>query len=255
MNQLTGLRLFVAQDLQERFTGNVVGIAWAVLLPLLQLTLFGLLFVHVFNARAPAHLGEISFLAFLAVGMWPWFAFAEAVGRGATVLVDQAALLGKVAIPPWQLIGARVLVAFLLHGVGFLIVVLVLAVNGDPLHWAMLPALLLPWSLLLLLAFAMAVGLATLHVFLRDVGQIVPYLLTAMMFSAPIFFAMSSLPAPIADWFAWNPVSWPISAIREALLGGQWPGGLGVGLAAMLATAAAGIGVHLRLRAHIEDFL
>ncbi|MCB1553187.1 MAG: ABC transporter permease [Xanthomonadales bacterium] len=255
MKPMAGLRLFVRQDFEERFTGNVVGTAWALVLPLLQLGLFGLLFVHVFNARAPQDLGAISYLAFLALAMWPWFAFSEAVGRAATALVDHAGLLGKVAIPYWQLVLARVVVAFAMHGVGFVLVVLVLAFNGDAIAWSHLPWLLLPWTLLFVVACCMALGLATLNVFVRDVAQIVPYLMTAMMFSAPIFFALSALPEFVSRWLQLNPVTWPIGTIRQIALGAPWPAGFVVGLTSATAVSLLGIATYLRLRRHVEDFL
>jgi ABC-type polysaccharide/polyol phosphate export permease len=61
------LRLFVRQDLRQRFSGNVLGIAWAGLSPLLQLALFALVFVHIFKARVPGLTGS-GYVAFLALG-------------------------------------------------------------------------------------------------------------------------------------------------------------------------------------------
>lgn len=248
------LRLFIRQDLQRRFAGNAVGIAWAVILPLLQLALFALVFVHIFKARVP-DLEQASYVAFLAIGMWPWFAFSEGVGRGAGALVENAGLLGKVAVDYWQLIAARVLVAFGLHGIGFVLVLAVLAVTGEALHWGWLPWLLLPWALLLLLSLAAAVMLALLQVFIRDFEHITPYLLTALMFTAPILYAPSMLGPELQRWLAWNPLAWPITAVREPLLRGELP--VGAGIAALIALLLVVVTALLyrRLRAHVEDFL
>lgn len=252
--QWSALRLFVRQDLQRRFAGNTVGIAWAVILPLLQLALFALVFVHIFKARVP-DLDQLSYLAFLAIGMWPWFAFSEAVGRGAGALVENAGLLGKVAVTYWHLIAARVLVAFALHGVGFLLVLAVLLLRAEPLAWAWLPFLLLPWLQLLALALALATMLALLHVFVRDFEHITPYLLTALMFTAPILYAPAMLGPELRGWLQFNPLAWPITAIREPLLRGSLPegGALGLLLAALIAALAAWL--YRRLRPHVEDFL
>lgn len=248
------LRLLVRQDVQKRFAGNAVGIAWAVILPLLQLALFGLVFVHVFKARVP-DLDQVSYLAFLAIGMWPWFAFSEGVGRAAGALVENAGLLGKVAVPYWQLICARVLVAFGLHGLGFVLVLLVLALTGEALHWGFLAWLLLPWTVLLVLALAAGTVFALLQVFVRDFEHITPYLLTALMFTAPILYAPSMLGDELRVWLQWNPLAWPITAIRQPLLQGTLPAGSAAGLLTVLLVALAAWALYRRLRDHVEDFL
>ncbi len=101
------ISLLVRQDLRQRFTGNILGAAWAVLAPLLQLLVFAVVFVQIFKARVPG-LDERGYVAFLALGMWPWFAFSEAVARGVSALTDSAGLLAKVAVPTWDVVTARV---------------------------------------------------------------------------------------------------------------------------------------------------
>jgi lipopolysaccharide transport system permease protein len=74
-------RLFTRQDLSTRFQGNVGGLAWAFAAPVLQLGIFYFVFTQIFKARVPG-LEGVGYLAFLALGFWPWFAFSEAVGGG-----------------------------------------------------------------------------------------------------------------------------------------------------------------------------
>ncbi|HET9049987.1 MAG TPA: ABC transporter permease [Chiayiivirga sp.] len=249
------LRLLITQDLRQRFTGNVLGGAWAVLAPLVQLVVFAVVFVHIFKARVPG-LDERGYVAFLALGMWPWFAFAEAVSRGASGLTDGAGLLGKVAISTWQLVLARVIGAFVIHGVGFLAVALLLSVWRGGIHLAWLPLTFMAWMVLFVLALAVAQVLAICSVFARDTQQILGHLLTAWMFLTPILYAPSLVPPIFQAWMRLNPMTDVIASIREPLLWGGgamvWPW-LSCGIA--LATLGLAWLMHRRFRPFVREFL
>ncbi len=249
------LRLLVQQDLRQRFTGNVLGAAWAVLAPLLQLLVFALVFVHIFKARVPG-LDERGYIAFLALGMWPWFAFSEAVARGTSGLTDNAGLLDKVAVSTWQVVAARVIAAFIVHGLGFLLVTLVLAAWQGQVSLGWWPLTLPSWAGLFAFAPAPAPIAAICNVFARDTQQILTYLLTAWMFLTPILYDSSLLPAAFEPWMRANPMAGLIAAIRDPLLWRNadtvlpWMSLLVAALALLLAW-----GMHRRFRPHVREFL
>lgn len=249
------VRLFIRQDLTQRYAGNVIGLAWAALGPLLQLALFAVVFVHIFKARVPGLDGN-GYVAFLALGMWPWFAFAEAVGRGAGALTEQAGLLGKVAVSPAVLIAARTTTPFLLHFGGFVLVLAVLPWLGTSLHWQWLPVTFLAW----LPMYALALGVGTLaamtQVFVRDLGQLIGYLLSAWLFLSPILYPRDMAPAAMQPWFSINPVAGWVENIREPLLFGRvFPEAALAALVGTLVVGAVAAFVYRRLRPHVEDFL
>ena len=214
------IRLFLRQDFNQRFADNAIGMAWALILPLAQLGLFAVLFIQIFNAR-----------------------------------VDNAGLLGKVAVPLWVLILARVLMAFALHGIGFILVLLVLWLDGAPLAWSWLGLMLLAWPPLFLLACAAATILSLLRVFVRDLAQITPFLLTALMFSSPILYAAEMMPERVRGWLALNPLAVWISAIRDPLLWDRGMLNLLPGLVGLVLLMIIAVLMYRRLRVHVEDFL
>jgi lipopolysaccharide transport system permease protein len=246
---------FARQDLAQRFTGNALGIAWAVLAPLLQLALFAFIFIFIFKARVPG-LDGLGYVAFLSLGMWPWFAFSEAVTRSTTALTEQASLLGKVAVPPATLVGARVLTAFGLHGFGFLLIVALLALLPvDTRPW-LLPLTLLAWAGMAVLSVGVGLLLAVGNVFIRDLQQIVAYVLPALMFLSPILYTVEMAPEPMRPWMALNPIAGFVDAVRGPLLFGDlapvlpWSALLVSGALLLLALA-----FYRRLRGHVVDFL
>lgn len=249
------LRLLVTQDLRQRFTGNVLGMAWAVLAPLLQLVVFAVVFVHIFKARVPG-LDEQGYIAFLALGMWPWFAFSEAVARGSTGLTEAASLLGKVAVSTWQVVSARVIGAFIIHGVGFIAVILLLVLWWGQISLGWVLAILPGWFGLFVLGLGLAQITAIANVFARDTQQILNYLLTAWMFLTPILYDQSLLPESFKRWLWINPVTDLTLSIRDPLLwGGKgvlWPWSAVLISLAVLVLAWL---MYRRFRPYVREFL
>ena len=249
------IAFFTRQDLVQRFIGNGLGFGWAIIAQLAQMALFSLIFVHIFKARLTGVEG-VSFIAFLAMGMWPYFAFSEAVSRGMNTFTDQSTLLTKVAVTPWHLLVARVNGAFLVHGTGFLLVVAVLAITGEPVHpmllWATLPSWLGLYALSLGCALLFAVG----NVFVRDLREIVTYLLSAALFLSPIMYASTMAPPFLQPWLRLNPLTGFVEGIRDTLLGIEavallpWQSWLFTALLGVLAVFC-----YRRVRPHLIEFL
>lgn len=221
-------RLFVAQDLQARFTGSLLGAAWSLIAPLLQLAVFYVVFLHIFKARVP-DLAPDAYLAFLALGFWPWFAFSEAVARSTTAVQDHAALAAKIALPRVLSVIAKVIASFAVHGIGFVAVLLVLLLVGPPLHWGGLPAALALWVPLFCLALGTGLLVAALQVFVRDLAQSIAPLLSLWFFLTPIVYALQMTPPALSSVLAWNPLTAVVEGQRSLLLFGHatitgWPG-------------------------------
>ena len=85
---------FFRRELTTRYLGSVSGLAWALLSPLAILAVYHFVFTNIF--RATSFAGQ-SFLAFVAVALWPWLAAQEALQRGALSLAGYAGMIRKVA--------------------------------------------------------------------------------------------------------------------------------------------------------------
>lgn len=242
------------RDLSERHQGSLLGIGWNLLQPLLQLAVLSLVFTHLLPARAAT--GHVPYAAFLALGLWPWQVFANALSRGTTALTDNAALIGKVALPHSLYVLARVLGSVLPDLAGMVLVLGAIVVYGLPLSIAGLPVMVL--ALLVVLAYSLAAALiaSVLQVFLRDVGFAVGQLLTLEFFISPVLYDRTQLPEPFATVLAFNPLAAPIEAIRAGLLGlpVAWTA-LGASAAFALIVLLFARGLFARARPHIEDFL
>lgn len=245
---------FFQRELSNRFAGSFSGGLWALFQPLIQLAVYSFVFVHVFKARVPGA-DAPGYVPFLVVAMWPWTAFSEAIVRSTTTIQDNAALIGKVALPRELLVVASVASSFAVHLAGFVAILIVLIVTGK----GIVVSGLVPAILLFVPLFALTLGFALLfsavQVFVRDLVQALGQLMTLLMFAGPVFYDRSQF--PWGAWFDANPFTFYAESFRALLLHYgtfDW-----TRFAIALATAAVvlliGHRVFRRLDPHFEDFL
>jgi ABC-type polysaccharide/polyol phosphate export permease len=223
LNWLTNnfFRQLVSRAIRTNYLENLTGFSWLILQPLMLLAVYGFVFTTIFKARVPASF-EIGFVPYLAVAFWPWTAFSESILRSANTVSANAALIGKVAFPVELLPLSTVTATFMMHTVGYIAVLLVLQLIGTDIHWL---GVLMAVPLLVLLFF-LSCGLALfasgLQVFIRDVGQILPPLMTFWFFTTPILYSSSILPPHIVDLMKLNPMSWYMERLRDFILFGNY---------------------------------
>lgn len=251
---LRELAVLLRIELAARRIFRSNGLLHLVVLPLAQLGVYAWVFGVIFKARVPG-LDSQGYVAFLALGMWPWIAFSEGVSRGASAIVDHAGLCTKARVSPLLLVLSRVLTSFAVHGLGLLAVLLVLALLGPELRWAGLGTYVLGWLGLFPAALALALLFALLTLFSRDMQQLLPLLLTVGLFASPILYTSAMQPAAARALGFLNPAGLAISFGRDGLFGAaEWT---------LIAQSLAGSAVLLllaawtfrRLRGVIVDYL
>jgi len=247
---------FIRRDIRNRYLGSFSGGLWALLQPLIQLAVYGFVFVYVFKARVPGA-DAPGYVPFLALGLWPWTAFAEGLTRATTAIQDNAALIGKVALPRAVLVFAAVASGFLIQGVGFCAIVIALRLSGVPVDLLALPIALCGFIQLFILALGFAFLFSAVQVFVRDLAPALPQLLMLWMFASPIFYARSQLPDRYQGWLDFNPFTHYAEFFRATLLhsGSVAVSAQVISLALALVVLATGFVVFRRLGPHFEDFL
>lgn len=249
-------RQLLSRAVRTDYLHNLTGFAWLVVQPLLLLAVYAFVFTTIFKARAGGD-GAIGFVPFLAVAFWPWTAFSESVLRASGAITANAALIGKVAFPSELLPLSSVTATFLMHMAGYLAVLVVLELLGTPLYWPGLLAALPLLALLCLFAASLALFASALQVFVRDVGQILPPLMTFWFFTTPILYSADVLPQGLAAVMRYNPMAWYADRLRDFLLYGDFRLAL-ADLAVPLLTVALfllALAFFRRFSLHFEDFL
>jgi len=258
MNLLSNsiFRQLVSRSIRTDYLENVSGFAWLILQPLLLLGVYSFVFNTIFRARIP-DAADIGFVPYLAVAFWPWTAFSEAILKGSNTVTANAALIGKIAFPGELLPLSMVSATFLMNMTGYLVVLLVLQLTGTHVHWlgvlAAVPLLLVLWFF----ACAFTLFTSALQVFVRDMAQILPPVMTFWFFTTPILYSASILPEGLAAIFRWNPMTWFVTHLRDLILFGRFTPGwadLAVPLI-VLVLLWLGLKFFRRFAGHFEDFL
>lgn len=247
---------FIRRELNTRYLGSISGMLWVLLHPVALLLLYNFLFGTVFQTRLEGVPAEL-LLAYVAVALWPWLMFSEGLSRATAAVQDHGALLGKVAVPAGLLVLANLATTFALHSVGFLFILLVFKLSGQPLLWSGFLWVLPGISLLFVFTLGLALLTSAIQVLIRDLAQVLGQLLGFWFFLTPVLYGRKQLPESLHPWFDLNPLSFYAEASRTVLLDRPGPGWPQLGIAVLVAAASLGVGlwVFRRLRPHFEDFL
>jgi lipopolysaccharide transport system permease protein len=246
-----------AREFTQRFRGSVLGVAWAVLIPLLTALIYTFVFSTVFRARWPGVAdGPFDFAIIFLTGIVVHTIFAEAVARAPALVVGNANYVKKVIFPLEILPIVSVLTALTNASIGIAIVVFGnLILNGE-LHITIitLPLIVAPY---LVFIIALVLFFAAVGVYLRDLSQVVALLITITMFLTPIFFPIESVPPRFQTLIWLNPLTFIVQQVRGVVIFGQWPNFLGLMIytVASLASLALAFWLFQRLRNGFADVL
>jgi lipopolysaccharide transport system permease protein len=230
------LYFLVWREVKVRYKQTVLGVAWAVLQPLMTMAIFTVIFGMFVNVPSDG----LPYPLFALAALLPWTYFSEAMTRSSVSLVGDAQLIRKVYFPRLIMPLAAVVspaVDFLL---AFILLLAMMAWYGLSPTWGII---MLPGFLLLGLITALAVGLwlSALNVRYRDVRHIVPFLIQCWMYASPVAYPVSIVPEGWRVLYGLNPMAGVIEGFRWALLGKQSPD-IGIMLVSVMAVIALLIG-------------
>jgi lipopolysaccharide transport system permease protein len=210
------------RDLAARYRGSAADVLWMVFHPLLLMLTYLFVFGVVLRARFAGDPSTAGFALYFLAGMLPWLAISEPLGRAPSALIEHRQFVKKLVFPVELLNVSHALSALVTQMVGLVLLCLLLFfVRGHvPVTALLLPLFLLPQ---LLLTVGCSWILSALGVFLRDLGQIIGFLLTLLFFLTPICYPEESLPEGLVWYFRRNPVYILVRGWRMLLLSGELP--------------------------------
>ncbi len=245
------------RDVVGRYRGSAMGILWSFLNPVLMLIVYTFVFNVVFRARwGTGGASRTEFAIVLFVGLIIHALFAECVNRAPGLIVGNVNYVKKVVFPlevlPWVAMGSALFHALVSVGV----LLLAFALVHWRLNWTAIffPLLIAP---LVLLTMGITWFVASLGVFIRDIGQTTGIITTIMLFLSPVFFPSSALPEPYRGLLQVNPLTFIIEQSRDVLIWEKLPdwGGLLVYFVASVAVAWLGLFWFQRTRKGFADVL
>ena len=229
------LFLFLAwRDILIRYKQTAVGVAWAVVQPLLTMIVFTVVFGRI--AKLPSNDAPYAIMTFAA--LLPWQFFANAMSFSSNSLVASANMVRKVYFPRLIIPASSTVSGALDFAISFVMLIVMMIwyrvvgpANPDEIPILFRPhLLLLPFFFLLCLMAAFGVGLwlSALNVKYRDVKYVVPFLVRMGLYVSPVGFMSSVVPEKWRFWYSLNPMVGVIDGFRWAVLGPKfepyWPG-------------------------------
>jgi len=212
------------RDFTVRYRQTVIGVAWAVIRPVLTVAIFTIIFGKI--AKLPTE-GGAPYPLMVFAAMLPWTFFSTALSDTSNSLLANASLVSKIYFPRLIVPGSKAVVAFIDFFISFLILVAMMAWYRFAPGWEVifLPAFIL-------LAFLAAIGpglwITALNVKYRDFIYLIPFLVQFGLYVSPVGFSSALVPAEWRLLYSLNPMVAVIDGFRWCLLGGAtpiyWPG-------------------------------
>jgi lipopolysaccharide transport system permease protein len=235
------------REVAGRYRGSVLGIFWSLINPLFMLAIYTTVFGGIFHSRwqvpgreAGQHsMGEFAIIIF--AGLTIFQIFAEVINRAPGLVIANSNYVKKVVFPLEVLVPVALGTA-LFHAavsIGVLVVFEVIFMGGVPWTALLLPLVLAPFCLMVL---GLGWMLASLGTYLRDIGQLLGTVVTALMFLSPVFFQRGAMPGGLGTWLVLNPLTIPIEQTREVLLWGNLPEWRALAAYAIVAATIAVLG-------------
>jgi lipopolysaccharide transport system permease protein len=208
--------VLVSRDMKLRYKRSIIGLAWTMLNPLLQLLVIGFVFSNILGQVAP------HYASFLFIGLLIWNWFASALVGATSSIVDNRDLIKCPEFPHWILPVVLVISHMIQFLLSFPILFLMLLVEHVHLTQVIfaLPLIIL---LQFILTLSLAYMFATFHVTFRDTQYLLSVILTLAFFFTPVFYEVSTIPEVYQPLFRLNPMAHVLNAYRELLLHGRVP--------------------------------
>lgn len=249
---------FTRRDIVGRYRGSLLGLSWTIVSPLIMLAAFTLVFYGFFDLKWPVKAtgsAKLDFSLQVFIGLLAFNWFAEVITRAPALIVNHPNLVTKVVFPlpilPWACVFAASFQALISLA---LLLILTTFLAGASVTWLALPLLVAPY---LLLMAGLALWLAALGVYLRDLAPLTGLLTSIMMFLSPVFYPLSTVPEKWQAAYLCNPLALLVTQLRNLVFMHQWPEPVSLAWLYLAATMvlASGYWLFNRLRGGFADVL
>ncbi len=205
----------VWRDIKVKYKQTLLGMAWAVIQPVMTMLVFTFLFDRV--AKLPTE--GIPYPVFSFAALLPWGLFVTALNQGSRSLVAHQNMVTKIYFPRLILPMASVfagVVDFLIAAVIFVFLLFYFQVTPA---WRLLWTLPLFLLLAIVTALGVALWLSAINVQYRDVNQALPFLTQFWLFATPVAYSASVISEKWKLVYSLNPMAGVVNGFRWALLG------------------------------------
>lgn len=237
----------VKRDFTKKYKRTILGMAWSMLSPLMNLLIMWLVFNNLFGNNVD------HYVVYLFSGQLVFSFFTDATNLGMNALLSNAGIFTKINVPKYLFLFSQNVSSLINFGLTLLIYFAFVAIDGVPFTWKFL-FLIYPVGCLIVFNLGLGLILSTLLVFFRDMQYLWGILTQLIMWLSAIFYTIDAYSAFAQNLFLLNPLYLYIRYFRKIVLENTIPS---VGfhlLAAAFALVAFGIGAYM-YRRYNHEFL
>ena len=205
------------RDITVRYKQTVIGVAWALIRPVLTMIVFTVIFGKL--AKLPTE-GNAPYAIMVYAALLPWQFFASSLSESSNSLINNANLITKVYFPRLIIPASTVVTNLVDFFISFVILLVLMGYYQYPptMRFLLLPAFLL---IAFLTSFGVGLFLTSLNVKYRDFRYIVPFIIQFGFYVSPVGYSSSIIPEKYRLLYSLNPMVGVIDGFRWAILGGK----------------------------------
>lgn len=208
----------VWRDVKVLYAQTILGFAWAILNPLIQIVIFTIIFGKIAKITSEG----VPYILFSSVAIIPWTYMAQSMTQSSQSLVLNQGMLGKIYFPRLIYPMISVLSKLVDFGISFFIILILMLYYRVSPTWNLL---FFPLFFIMMMSIPAGVGLwlSSLSIRFRDLKYAMPFLIQMLIYLAPIVYSASSIPEQYRIIYSLNPIVGVIEGYRACLLGTQMP--------------------------------
>lgn len=228
----------VKRDFTKKYKRTILGMAWSILSPLINLLVMWLVFSNMFGNNVN------HYAIYLFAGQLVFSYFADATSLGMNSLVSNAGIFTKVNVPKYLFLFSQNVSSLINFGLTLLVFFGFVAFDGIPFTWKFL-CLLFPMACLIIFNLGMGLILSALFVFFRDMQYLWGIMTQLLMWLSAVFYTIDSYSYTAQCLFLLNPVYLYIRYFRKIVIDGVIPTAQFHLLAIAYALIAYGVGAYM----------
>jgi len=230
------LRNLTLAELKLRYRDSVLGFLWTVLNPLFFLLILAFVFSRLIRFEIPRY------PLFLFAGLTSWLMIQQTVVIATGSIVNNQALIRKVAVPKLVFPLSNVLARYVDHAALLIILLAFIPIYGAAMGWSLF---FLPVAVAMHIVFSLGLSLlcAVAYIKVRDVQNIVAVVFQALFYATPILYPVEVLPEKFRAVLMWNPFYYFVEMVRAPVYGGTLPKAGDIAIAAGLAVGVCVAGM------------
>lgn len=206
----------VKRDFKKKYKRTVLGMAWSILAPLLQLIVMRIVFTQFFGNRME------HYTTYLFCGNLIYSYYRESTTGGMNSLMSNAGIFSKVNVPKYMFLLSKNISALINFGLTMIVFFLFTVLDGIPLHFGM-AALVYPIVCLVIFNIGIGLILSALFVFFRDIGYLYDIFTLLLMYMSAIFYTVDGYSPFMQKLFLCNPIYCYIKYFRIVVIDGHLP--------------------------------